>query len=191
MSYTIDQQMIQRYQAAKSKKTAQTALLLNIPGIIFLISLCCFSGLVLYANYSTCDPLSDTINSGINNPNQLLPYFVMEKFYNVPFVPGLFLASIFCASLSSVSSGLTSMSACIWRDYLMRFDKFKRFNDYQSSITTKVIVLICGSICTGFGFLISILGSNLLQISSTINGALQVKTYISNLLYVIRIILVI
>lgn len=172
-SYGIDQQMVQRYSAAKNKRTAQTALLLNIPGVILLISLCCFSGLVLYANFSTCDPLSDKTNSGVTNPNQLLPFFVIQKFNNIIFVPGLFLSSIFCASLSSVSSALNSMSACIWRDYLMRIKKFKDYNDQKSSRTTKIIALICGLICTGMGFLISTLGSNLIQISGTINGSLQ------------------
>ena len=83
------------------------------------------------------------------------------------------MSSIFCASLSSVSSALNSMSACIWRDYLMRIDYFRKFNDTKSSNTTKIVVLICGAVCTAFSFLISQLGSNLIQISSTINGALQ------------------
>jgi Na+/proline symporter len=171
MSYCIDQQMVQRFLAAKTKKTAQTALLLNIPGVFLLISICCFSGLVVYANFDGCDPLS--AKQGIKNPNQLLPYFVLRKFNEIPFLPGIFLSSIFCASLSSVSSALNSMSACIWRDYLMRLSRFKDFDDNQSAKTTKVIVLICGAICTGMSFLIATLGSNLIQISSTINGSLQ------------------
>lgn len=171
-SYGIDQQMVQRYAAAKNKRTAQAAILLNIPGVIILISLCCFTGLVLYANLSGCDPLSDK-SSNVKNPNQLVPFFVMQKFSNIIFIPGLFLSSIFCASLSSVSSALNSMSACIWRDYLMRVKYFNNFNDSKSSLTTKIIALLCGVICTGMGFLISTLGSNLAQISGTINGSLQ------------------
>lgn len=171
-SYGIDQQMVQRYAAAKNRKTAQTAILLNIPGVIILISMCCFTGLVLYANFSECDPLTDKTNN-VKNPNQLVPFFVMQKFSNIIFIPGLFLSSIFCASLSSVSSALNSMSACIWRDYLMRIEYFNKFNDSKSSLTTKLVALICGLICTGMGFLISTLGTNLAQISGTINGSLQ------------------
>lgn len=88
MSYAVDQQMIQRFSAAKTKKTAQVALLLNIPGIILLISICCFTGLVLYANFYDCDPLGNRVNSGVENPNQLLPYFVMQKFNSIPCIPG-------------------------------------------------------------------------------------------------------
>ncbi|RNA00038.1 sodium-coupled monocarboxylate transporter 1-like [Brachionus plicatilis] len=171
-SYGIDQQMVQRYAAAKNRRTAQAAILLNIPGVIILISLCCFTGLVLFANFSGCDPLSDKTNN-VKNPNQLVPFFVMQKFSNIIFIPGLFLSSIFCASLSSVSSALNSMSACIWRDYLMRIKYFYDFDDTKSSRTTKIIALVCGFICTGMGFLISTLGTNLAQISGTINGSLQ------------------
>lgn len=173
MSYAIDQQMIQRFKAAKTQKTAQVALLLNIPGIILLISFCCFTGLVLYANFSDCDPLNEASLSGVKNPNQLLPYFVMLKFNTIIFIPGLFLSSIFCASLSSVSSALNSMSACIWRDYLLHFKVFKNADDRHSAITTKVIALVCGLVCIAMAFLISKSDSNLIQISSTINGALQ------------------
>jgi Na+/proline symporter len=165
--------MIQRFSAAKSQKTAQIALLLNIPMMFMLISLCCFMGLVLYANFSTCDPLNPLSETGVKNPNQLLPYFVMLKFNNIIFIPGLFLSSIFCASLSSVSSALNSMSACIWRDYLMRFERFKKADTKHSSRTTKSITFVCGLGCTGMGFLIGLSDSNLIQISSTINGALQ------------------
>ncbi len=41
--------MVQRFSAAKNVKVAQFAMLLNVPGIFFLVSLCCFTGLVLYA----------------------------------------------------------------------------------------------------------------------------------------------
>ena len=132
MSYAIDQQMMQRFSAAKTKRTAQIALILNIPGVFFLISMCCLTGLVLYANFADCDPLSPESMTDVKNPNQLLPYFVMLKFNTAILVPGLFLSSIFCASLSSVSSALNSMSACIWRDYLMRIPKFATADDTLS-----------------------------------------------------------
>lgn len=170
MSYALDQQMIQRFSAAKNTRTAQLALMLNMPGSFLLITICCLTGLVMYANFSSCDPLS---TGQVSNPNQLLPFFVMLKFNNIIFIPGLFLSSVFCASLSSVSSALNSMSACIWRDYLLRIKYFEKADDDVSARVTKIIALLCGLVCTGMGFLISRLDSNLIQISGTINGALQ------------------
>jgi hypothetical protein len=39
ISYAFDQQMMQRFQAAKGKRIAQRALLLNIPGIFIMVSM--------------------------------------------------------------------------------------------------------------------------------------------------------
>lgn len=173
MPYAIDQQMLQRFSAAKTQRTAQLAFILNIPGILIMISLFCFTGLVLYANFSSCDPLNPLTQTGVKNPNQLLPYFVMLKFSDIIFIPGLFLSSIFCAALSTLSSALNSLSACIWRDYLMRFERFKAIKDKHSSRTTKLVALVCGLGGTSMGFVFALSKTNLMQITSTINGALQ------------------
>ena len=173
MSYTFGQQMVQRFSAAKSKKTAQTALLLNIPGVITLISMCCFSGLVLYANFYDCDPLEDSKNSGVYSPNQLMTHFVLKKFNEIPCILGLFMASIFCASLSSLSSALNSLSACLWRDFFSKLSHFKHYSHTHSLGITKVLVILSGLVCTGMAFLAENLGSNLTQLSTIINGSLQ------------------
>jgi sodium-coupled monocarboxylate transporter 8/12 len=44
------------------------ALLLNVPGMFILITLCSFTGLVMYAYYVNCDPIK-THEAG--NPNQV------------------------------------------------------------------------------------------------------------------------
>lgn len=173
MPYCMDQQMVQRFASTKSIKTAQIALLLNIPGVFFLISLCCFTGLVVYANFAKCDPLSYVDATNVKNPNQIVPYFVITKLSIIPGAGGLFLGSIFCASLSSVSSALNSMSAIIWQDFLKRFKYFQKMDDSRATFTTKLVVLACGVICTSLAFLISKLGTNLAQISATLNGALS------------------
>jgi len=168
--YCFDQQMMQRFQAAKTKKVAQRALLLNIPIVFVLMSLCCSVGLIVYANYFDCDPLKRP-DDRIKNPNQIVPYFVINNLYVIPGSGGLFLGAVFCASLSSVSSSLNSQSSIIWTDFLRIFAYFKRFDDNQSVRTNKLIVLICGCISIGLSFFISSLGSNLVQIGASLNGA--------------------
>lgn len=167
MNYCIDQQMLQRFKSARTKRTAQLALLLNVPGIIFFVSLCCFTGLVLYANYYKCDPL---ISDGKQrNPNELLPYFISEKLSFLSGSTGLFLATVLCGSLSSVSSSLNSLSAILWEDFLKRF--FSNVDDSRSTFALKILVVLCGAICTFLAFMVSNLGGNLVQISSTLNGS--------------------
>jgi sodium-coupled monocarboxylate transporter 8/12 len=89
----------------------------------------------------------------------------------IPGVAGLFLGALFCASLSSVSSSLNSQSSIIWTDFLCIFAYFKQFDDTQSLRTNKLIVLICGLVSTALSFAVSVIGGNLIQISSILNGA--------------------
>lgn len=101
MNYLFDQQTIQRYQASKSRKIAKRALLLNAPGAFILMSLCCFGGLTLYANFAGCDPLTNPdASKRIQNPNQLIPFFVLNNLDELPGIAGLVLGSIFCGILN-------------------------------------------------------------------------------------------
>jgi Na+/proline symporter len=168
MQYCIDQQMVQRFMAAKSKRTAQIALLLNIPGILMLLSICCVTGLVIFANFSQCDPLS---NGQVKHPNQILPFFVSNKLNGIKGSTGLFLAAVLAAALSSVSSTLNSLASILWQDVLTRWKYFKSLNDSQSTFTTKILVILCGTLCTSLALLFVNVSSNIMQISGTINGA--------------------
>lgn len=65
-------------------------------GIFSIVSLCCYTGLVIYATFATCDPL--TIGA-IKKSDQLLPYFVMKIAGSVPALPGIFMSGVFSAAL--------------------------------------------------------------------------------------------
>lgn len=58
--------------------------------------MCCYTGLVIYATYYRCDPLS---TGAISKSDQLLPYFVMDIAGNIPGLPGIFLSGVFSAAL--------------------------------------------------------------------------------------------
>ncbi|GFR80272.1 sodium-coupled monocarboxylate transporter 1 [Elysia marginata] len=110
--------------------------MLRLVAPAFLITLClaCYEGAVAYSYYQVkgCDPLA---SKQISNPNQagrlelillpsmitmfdlgLVPFIVMDIFAKLPGMPGLFLASLFSASLSTLSSGLSSLAALTWAD---------------------------------------------------------------------------
>jgi sodium-coupled monocarboxylate transporter 8/12 len=165
--YATDQQMLQRFQATRTKKLAQTALALNAPGGILIISLCTLVGLILYATYATCDPLS---SGQITSPNHLVIYFVKDKLGEFKGASGLFLAAVFCGSLSSVSSTLNSMASIVFHDlFKHRSSKFKPFRNDLNNI--KAIVAVLGVLSSGFALVIATFGSNLTQISTSLKGA--------------------
>jgi Na+/proline symporter len=111
ISYCFDQQMLQRFKATKTKRKAQTALLLNTPGCILMITLCCMCGMVVYAKYQGCDPL---FSNKITNSNQYLSYFVFNSFENINGFMGFYLGALFCSALSSLSSYLNSLASITW-----------------------------------------------------------------------------
>ena len=129
-------------------------------------------GLVLYANNYKCDPLTSPYDK-LKNPNQLVGFFVTKHLNKLPGVAGLFLGALFCGSLSSVSSSLNSQAAILWADFLKIQPYFRNFTDSKSLRANKLIVLVCGVISTALSFLISTAGGNLIQISSSLNGALN------------------
>ncbi len=165
--YSVDQQMIQRFLASKDKKTAQRALLLHMPLIFSFFSLVCFAGLVMYANFFACDIISA---KKISNSNQLLGYFVTNNLSNFPGISGLFLGALFCASFSSISSVLSSLSSIIWQDFCMLIPFFQKFSDTKSVFMTKSLVFICGFLSTCFAILLAIIKGNLIVLSSCLQG---------------------
>lgn len=167
LPYCFDQQMLQRFKATKTKKQAKLAIALNSPGCILVVGLCAACGLVVYSYFAQCDPIQ---TGEINNPNQYISLYILEKFHDVPGMCGIFLGAIFCSSLSSLSSTLNSLAAILWQDFFKRFAYFRSFTDSQGLTANKLIVLVSGVVIAGLTFLMSLVGSNLVQISNTFNG---------------------
>ncbi|WAQ97427.1 SC5A6-like protein [Mya arenaria] len=132
--YGTNQAQIQRACSCSSLKEAQVAMWINFPGLCLILYIGCFIGVALFSLYRHCDPIKFEL---ITASDQLLPLFVMDVLGNVHGVPGLFVASLFSGALSTISSGLNSIAACILQD---------------------VIPVIFGIICLGLTYVASKLG---------------------------------
>ncbi|OQR67533.1 sodium-coupled monocarboxylate transporter 1-like [Tropilaelaps mercedesae] len=88
---------------------------LNLPYLIVTLFLSCFCGVLVYARYTACDP---SIIEKITSDDQLLPYFVMDVLGEWTPLPGIFVAGIFAASLSSVSSGVNALASVFYVDVI-------------------------------------------------------------------------
>lgn len=89
-----------------------------------------------------------------------------------PGLCGLFVSGIFSASLSTISSAVTSLSAVTLEDYLKPLYKTifgRNMIDLNSTLPTKIIACIYGLLCIVLAFGASFLGS-VLQASLTIFG---------------------
>lgn len=122
---SMSQAMLQRYVSLPTIKAANKALYIFIILISIFILLCCYNGLLVHAWYAGCDPIKTKVCLPylnclnffkkisfqlINAPDQLIPLLMMSVLAEFPGAPGLFIAGIFSASLSSLSTCLNAMA---------------------------------------------------------------------------------
>lgn len=72
------------------------ALWLFVFGTMTLTVSCSYCGLLIYATYHDCDPLTTKLAKA---KDQLLPLLVMRLFGEYPGLPGLFVSGVFSAAL--------------------------------------------------------------------------------------------
>ncbi|CAB4015530.1 sodium-coupled monocarboxylate transporter 1-like, partial [Paramuricea clavata] len=74
----------------------------------------------------------------------VLPFFVIDKLGYLTGVPGLFIAALFSGSLSTVSSGINSLTAIILEDIIKKIKK--NIPDSEATFLSKIIGVIYGGI---------------------------------------------
>ncbi|XP_042242196.1 sodium-dependent multivitamin transporter-like, partial [Homarus americanus] len=117
VKYGSSQTAIQRYSSMKTLTHAYLSVLLLVPYFAADAVLLTLTGLVLFATYEDCDPLKAGL---IHSKDQILPYYVMDRFSSVPGLAGLFISCIFSGALSTISSGVNSQAAVTWEDWLSK-----------------------------------------------------------------------
>ncbi|XP_021348273.1 sodium-dependent multivitamin transporter-like isoform X2 [Mizuhopecten yessoensis] len=138
--------------------------LLSGPAFLLTMSLACGEGLVAYAYFTSkgCDPLE---SKQVPNPNQLLPYMVVDIFRNFPGMSGMFLAAVVSASLSSVSSSLASMSSITHEDFIK--PHFPRLSDATVTRLSKCSVVVYGIVGLGISFMVAEFPGSVFKVASS------------------------
>lgn len=98
----------------------------------------------------------------------------MQILGDYPGLPGLFVAGVFSAALSSLSTGLNSMSAVILEDFFKTFSKVPLTNR-QTHYIMRGVVAVFGAICVSLVLVVQNLGSVLqlsMSLGSVTNGPL-------------------
>lgn len=113
-SCSVNQAMVQRCLSMPSLKSAYTynkvikvlhhwlicyyfrTVIILLFGIIALVTMSCFAGLLIFATYYNCDPVT---TKEISKSDQLLPYFVMKIANGIPGLAGMFISGVFSAAL--------------------------------------------------------------------------------------------
>ncbi|KAF2361183.1 Sodium/solute symporter [Trinorchestia longiramus] len=114
-AYACNPSQVQRCLCVTELHIARRALWITFVGLVVSHVIGTLMGLVIYAEYSNCDPIK---RGKVNSGDQLFPFFVLDTMGDYKGVAGLFIAAVFSASLSSVSSGINSQAAITLHDFV-------------------------------------------------------------------------
>ncbi|XP_046614601.1 sodium-coupled monocarboxylate transporter 1-like [Neodiprion virginianus] len=162
----VNQNMIQRYLSLPTLVAAKRAVWIFIFGALSLVGACGYAGMLIYATYHECDPLTTKLARA---KDQLLPLLVMDILGDYPGLPGLFVAGVFSAALSSLSTGLNSMAAVVIEDFIKPFRK-NAFSPKVADLLMKLTVVTLGTLCAGLVFVVERMGTHVLQLSMSLGS---------------------
>nr|CAH7727172.1 unnamed protein product [Callosobruchus chinensis] len=151
---SVNQTMVQRYLSLPTSRQSQMSLLLFTIGVSAFVWVCCYTGILVYATYYGCDPLT---MGRIKADDQILPLFVMETIGHLRGVPGLFIAGVFGAALSSLSVILNSTAQVFLEDFVYGCLRMQ-LSERTGKILVKSVVLVLGLVAVGFLYVVEHLG---------------------------------
>ncbi|XP_078719561.1 sodium-coupled monocarboxylate transporter 1-like [Lampetra fluviatilis] len=164
--YGVNQSQVQRYLACKTQRQAKLALYLNLLGLWIILACSVLCGLVMYAQYADCDPLTAGL---VSASDQLMPFLVMDILSDFPGVPGLFVSSAFSGTLSTVSSSINALAAVTLEDLIK--PRFLNLPEKRLSLVSKGLSVGYGVICIAMAVAASGMGS-ILQAALMVFGIL-------------------
>ncbi|NXC10641.1 SC5A8 protein, partial [Orthonyx spaldingii] len=162
--YGVNQSQVQRYIACKNRFHAKLSLYINLVGLWAILACATLCGLALYSIYKDCDPWTANQVSALD---QLMPYLVLDILHDFPGVPGLFVASAYSGTLSTVSSSINALAAVTVEDLIKPY--FKSLSEKKLSWISMGMSLFYGGVCIAMAALASLLGA-LLQAALSIFG---------------------
>ncbi|XP_066983258.1 sodium-coupled monocarboxylate transporter 2-like [Macrobrachium rosenbergii] len=163
----ISQMGYMRYSSVPSVTLAKRLCSYYFVGLCALWLIFFFAGIVAYATYSECDPLT---SGRIDEPDQILPYLVVRKVSHSPGMAGLFAAAVYSGMLSSMSTYANSSASLIWQDLFREMKFFKGYSDAKATKTLKITSAAIGLSAIGFAMLVKHLGSIVVVTNSLLNA---------------------
>jgi SSS family transporter len=144
--YATDQLMIQRLLSTKDYHSAKKATLCNIPLGMLTGLLFWFIGLGLFVYYNTNG--AEILNK-IPSNTQVFPYFIASEL-PVP-VPGLIMAGLLAAIMSTIDSGINSLATVCCKDIYKRFINKDATESDELKVAHKMTIfwgafMICGAL---------------------------------------------
>ncbi|XP_055362289.1 solute carrier family 5 member 6a isoform X2 [Betta splendens] len=162
--YGVNQAQVQRYLSSRTEKEAVMSCYVVFPCQQVVLCLGCLMGLVMFARYGEDSPLD---RGYVKTNDQMVLYFVMDVFRDLPGLPGLFVACLFSGALSTISSAFNSLATVTIEDLIK--PHFPNMTEAKATLLSKAFALAYGLVCLAMAYLASTMGS-VLQAAFSIFG---------------------
>lgn len=101
IAVNTNQIVIQRFLSLRSKRAARQASIIFAVAVNVLLAMCMFAGLLMYATFYDCDPLTTKLAKA---KDQLVPLLAMQTLKDIPGLTGLFIAGVFSGKFVPLTS---------------------------------------------------------------------------------------
>jgi len=161
--YGADQTLVQRYLAAKSDRAALKGVALGAALCVPAWTAFMLVGTLLWAYYQLSHEALPAYLIGANGKaiaDEVFPHFLTTK---IPAgLAGIFMAALFSAAMSTMSSDLNCLSAVGVEDYYRKVRP--NATDRQQLLFGKIIVAVAGMLAVGIGAFIARKGEGALTL---------------------------
>ncbi|XP_058984479.1 sodium-coupled monocarboxylate transporter 1 isoform X2 [Musca domestica] len=161
----IIQPAVQRFLSLPGMKEVKKCLIIFIIGLVFILGMCIYMGLLAYAHYYDCDPITTKLAQA---KDQIVPLYVMQIAGSYPGLAGLFVAGVFSAALSSLSTALNSLSGVLLKDFIEPYRKTP-LTERQTAFGLRAIVVVFGMSSMAMVKVVQKLGM-VMQLSTTVGS---------------------
>ncbi|XP_056283743.1 solute carrier family 5 member 6a [Pseudoliparis swirei] len=162
--YGVNQAQVQRYLSARTEKEAVMSCYVVFPCQQIVLCLGCLMGLVMFARYGEDSPLD---KGYVKTNDQMVLYFVMDVFKDLPGLAGLFVACLFSGALSTISSAFNSLATVTMEDLIKPY--FPNMTEAKATLLSKGLAFVYGLVCLAMAYIASKMGS-VLQAAFSIFG---------------------
>lgn len=146
--YGTDQVTVQRLMAVKTSRGVSRAVFFNAFSDLIIVSLLLFVGLGLFAYYhSFPGELSKELTG-----DSMLPFYIIHVL--PPGVSGLLITAIFAAAMSSMDSGINSMTTVLINDFVRPLRKQEQ-SEHHDVRLARLLTLVLGVLATALAFYVS------------------------------------
>ena len=162
-----DQVAVQRYLSTPSSGAAGRSFLAYVGcGLVFTVVMAVLGlALTSYSQYG----LQGAGWEGASDPDKVFPWFIA---HSLPVgVRGLVVAGLLSAAMSSIDSGINSLSAVVTVDFYQRFFGKKR-GKQPALWVAKLVTLLAGLLAIVMAFVMQLIQGNLFEVMNKSTGGL-------------------